>query len=202
MDPVIFFPDERFKPKLRVVILVVLAVSILWWSIPLLYIGGYELGGVAVGLALTAVVHVAVVLIALWPVDMYYRSIRYELHEDEVVVIIGVITKSVKHVPFRTVTNLKVARGPFDRMFGLGSLAIQTAGMSGTTGAEENLQGLTDVQDVYERVARELRRFRGAMAPTQAGSELVPQAEANGSGVLVAILDELRAIRAKMDDSE
>lgn len=202
MDPVIFFPDERFKPKLRVVILAVLAVSILWWSIPLVYIGGYELGGVAVGVALTAVVHVAVVLIALWPVNMYYRSIRYELHEDEVVVIVGIITKSVKHVPFRTVTNLKVARGPFDRLFGLGSLAIQTAGMSGTTGAEENLQGLTDVQDVYERVARELRRFRGAMAPTQSESELAPQAEANGSGVLVEILDELRAIRAKMGDSE
>src|SRR5690606_2440159 len=99
-------------------------------------------------------------------------------------------------------TNLEVTRGPFDRMFGIGSLKIQTAGMSGQTGAEEKLEGLADVQAIYEKVAGELRRFRSAMAPTQAGEEGAP-APASGDGqLLAASLEELRALRAGLERTE
>ena len=83
----------------------------------------------------------------------------------------GLITKSIKHVPFRTVTNLQLNRGTFDRMFGIGTLNIQTAGMSGQKGAEESLMGLNNIQEVYAIVAKALRRYRTALAPDQAGEE-------------------------------
>ena len=82
----------------------------------------------------------------------YFRSLRYEIHEDEVIVHVGIVTKSVKHVPFRTVTNIKINRGLLDRfVFNIGSLNIQTAGMSGSTGAEESLVGLENVHCLLPR---------------------------------------------------
>ncbi len=107
----------------------------------------------------------------------------------------GIWTKSVKHVPFRTVTNLKVNRDIFDRwFFGLGSLNIQTAGMSGKSGAEEALVGIPNVQEVYELVRSRLRRYRGAMAPNAAEEESAPR-----DATFDAMLTELRAIRKAVE---
>lgn len=126
----------------------------------------------------------------------YYRSLRYEIQDDEVIVHVGIWTKSVKHVPFRTVTNLKVNRDIFDRwFFGLGSLNIQTAGMSGNKGAEEALVGLPNVDQVYEMVGTRLRQYRGAMAPNAA------EEEGDGKTAdLQAILNELKGIRSALGD--
>jgi uncharacterized membrane protein YdbT with pleckstrin-like domain len=113
-----------------------------------------------------------------------------------VIVRVGIITQSVKHVPYRTVTNITLSRDILDRwFFGLGSLHIQTAGMSGKSGAEEKLVGLPNVQEVYELVVTELRRFRGGMAPTAA--EVEPGLAASGE-TLTAILEEVRAIRENL----
>jgi membrane protein YdbS with pleckstrin-like domain len=124
---------------------------------------------------------------------LYYRSLSYEIREDEVIVHAGIVIQSVKHVPYRTVTNVTVKRDPLDRwFFGLGTLNIQTAGMSGQTGAEESLVGLINVQEVYELVAGELRRFRGSMSPTAAEVEAEPD-------VLNAILAEVQSIRRRLE---
>jgi len=128
----------------------------------------------------------------------YFRSLSYEIQDDEVIVRVGIWTKSVKHVPYRTVTNLTVKRDILDRwFFGTGTLNIQTAGMSGTTGAEESLVGLLNVQQVYEIVVRELRRFRGGMAPNAAGMEVEPALISNDA--LNEILTEVRAIRQTLE---
>jgi len=171
-------------------------------------------GGIILGLILTltgdmrlggaiALLLVAIVLNGLWLLIFvllsgpYFRSLRYEIQDDEVVVHVGIWTKSVKHVPYRTVTNMQVKRDVIDRWLGLGTLNIQTAGMSGQTGAEERLVGLSDVQEVYESVAEELRRFRGGMAPTQADIEVEPTAAPQDG--LGEILAEVRAIRKSLE---
>jgi membrane protein YdbS with pleckstrin-like domain len=132
---------------------------------------------------------------------VYYRSLRYEISESEVVVYAGILTRIVKHVPFRTVTNLQITRGPLDRLLGLGSLDIQTAGASATVQPEERLVGLANIQQVYEHIAGELRRFQSAMSPTQAGEEFKQLSSGYEQQLLVAILDELRAIRARVEQT-
>ncbi len=130
----------------------------------------------------------------------YYNSLRYEIHDDEVIVHVGVITKSVKHVPYRTVTNIVINRGILDRLFGLGTLNIQTAGMSGQTGAEEALVGLPNVQEVYDLVAVELRRFRAGMSPTGADMDPAqPFTTSSPAGEMAAILAEVKAIRSTLE---
>ena len=147
---------------------------------------------------LFAVAEMVVWIAALLLAGPYYASLSYEVQDDEVIVRVGVLTHSVKHVPYRTVTNITVKRDILDRwFFGLGSLHIQTAGMSGQSRAEEKLVGLPNVQEVYEMVVNELRRFRGGMAPT--GAEMEPEPAMASSGSLDAILGELKAIRRALE---
>jgi uncharacterized membrane protein YdbT with pleckstrin-like domain len=194
-------PDRKYLFRMRlvatIVALAILAGGILLGLI-LALTGDIRLRGALVLFFVVVVLNGSWWLVALILSGPYYRSLRYEVQDDEVVVNVGIWTKSVKHVPYRTVTNLQVKRDVVDRWLGIGTLNIQTAGMSGQTGAEERLVGLSDVQDVYESVAEELRRFRGGMAPTQADVELEPAVAQPGG--LDEILAEVRAIRRALEE--
>lgn len=93
---------------------------------------------------LIAVPIVSISFIAAKFLKWYYRSISYQINDHEVIVKKGIITKTKKIVPFRTITNLEIHRGPLDRYLQLATIDVQTAG--GTTGQtgkpEEQLIGL------------------------------------------------------------
>jgi uncharacterized membrane protein YdbT with pleckstrin-like domain len=191
-----FKPNPRYLTKLRTAITIVAALIFAGGVLTALLIGldsDVDASDVTLIIVISVAADVLWWLPALLLTGPYYRSLSYEVQDDEVIVHVGIWTKSVKHVPYRTVTNLTVNRDILDRwLFGLGALNIQTAGMSGTTGAEEALVGLPNVQEVYEIVATELRRFRGSMAPTAAeveGEPIAPSTE-----TLNAILSEIQAI--------
>ncbi|MAT42327.1 MAG: hypothetical protein CL609_08305 [Anaerolineaceae bacterium] len=201
-----FTPNEKYLLKLRLsvsllIVIIVAPMLLVSWPIAMdegpaagliyaLFVGGIGAFGIIITLLLSG---------------PYYRSLKYEILEDEVIVRAGIITKSVKHVPYRTVTNLTVKRGILDRLFGIGTLNIQTAGMSGNTNmAEESLVGLINVQEIYELVAAELRRFRGGMTPTQADTDPTQtQVTAAVNNVqLEAVVAELQAIRSLLEKNQ
>ncbi len=211
MNKMVLKPNEKLQTKFFV-ILVVAAVLLVAGTYLMVWFLAKDaradnpgnIGFLAAGLGNGVWILPAVLLI-----PAYCRSLVYEIRADEVVVRVGIITKSVKHVPYRTVTNLQVMQGPFDRLFGLGTLNIQTAGMSGQQGAEESLVGLSNHQEVYEMIAESLRQFRSAMAPTQtededvaaapapAATPVVVQAPDNSEviALMKGILQELKVIR-------
>jgi uncharacterized membrane protein YdbT with pleckstrin-like domain len=190
------YPDRKYLKKLRLsvnVLIVIFTLFMLIFVWPIAVDGAIKgaiiYGSIWGGLGLMGVV---LTMLLSGP---YYRSLKYEILDDEVIVRAGSITKSVKHVPYRTVTNLVVKRGILDRLFGLGTLNIQTAGMSGSTNAaEESLVGLANIQEVYETVAAKMRRYRGGLAPTQTENEM-----ATPDGDFSAILLEIRAIRKLLE---
>jgi uncharacterized membrane protein YdbT with pleckstrin-like domain len=188
-----FTPHARYQIKMLVSITLIALLILLAGSILAFLIG---LDDSQAGLVIFGIVIFGDLL--FWVIGMilsipYFRSLRYEILEDEVIVHVGIITHSVKHVPYRTVTNITVKRDLLDRwFFNLGSLNIQTAGMSGQSGAEEKLVGMENIQEIYESVVSELRRFRGAMPPT-AGLE-----EGEGS-LSSALLSEVQAIRQLLE---
>jgi len=192
---------REFLPKSTYLFKMMLVITLIGFLILVgtgIVAGLISLDDPGVGLIVLGITFAGVAI--YWVVGMlisvpYFRSLRYEIQEDEVIVHVGIVTHSVKHVPYRTVTNITVKRDIFDRwFFNLGTLTIQTAGMSGQTGAEESLVGLENVQEVYELVVTELRRFRGAMSPTTVQEEL----PGDGSG---ALLDEVQAIRKLLEKS-
>ena len=83
-------------------------------------------------------------------------------------------------------------------LFNLGSLEIQTAGISGKTAPEQKLEGLDNVGEIYKPVAAKLRRYRGAMTPTVA--EIEPERSEPSVGVGAELLEEVRNIRRLIEE--
>ena len=191
-----FTPHPKYQIKMLVSITLIALLILLAAGILGILISFDDLDA---GLVTFAIVFFGDLL--FWLVGMvlsvpYFRSLRYEVLEDEVIVHVGIITHSVKHVPYRTVTNITVKRDILDRwFFKLGSLNIQTAGMSGQSGAEEKLVGMENVQEIYEIVVSELRRFRGVMPPTAGQGEQL-------SDVNAAMLEEVQTIRKLLEEEK
>jgi len=133
----------------------------------------------------------------------YINSIEYSVKAEsgetmpEVYVKKGIVTVTRKHVPFRTITNIASKAGAFDRMFGIGSVNIETAGYSGSSqmGPEEKLEGIVFYEEVRDFILKELRRFRD---PYVTGTELVLPVEEpvpRGPGLDDEMLITLREIR-------
>ena len=177
-----FRPDPQLQTKYIITVLLIFVFCFL----PLIFIGFAPGAG-------WLYVFVAIALVI-----PYYRSISFELTDEEVVVRKGILTKSTKTVPYRAITNAEVKRGPLDRLFGLGTVDVHTAGYSQQAGAEAPMMGLRNYDEVYTLVMDAVRRARGT-----AGALTVEQPE-EGPGAPVApaavapwgeILAELRAIR-------
>jgi len=113
---------------------------------------------------------------------IYIRSFEYSVIAKtgktmpEIYVKKGIINITRKHVPFRTITNIQSVAGPFDRLFGIGSIEVETA--SGSAGsfqsAEEKLEGLTFYEELRDFILLELRKFKD---PYVTGTEVVQPEE-------------------------
>lgn len=69
----------------------------------------------------------------------HYRSWGFRQNEDELVVKHGRLIRRVTVVPFGRVQHIDIAHGPLERMFGLSTLVLNTAG---SRGASVHLPGL------------------------------------------------------------
>ena len=106
---------------------------------------------------------------------MYIRNIEYSVISEsgesmpEVYVKKGLFNLTRKHVPFRTITNISTKAGLLDRLFGIGSVNIETAGFSGEKKEpEEKLEGIEFYEEVRDFILQELRKFR---SPYVTGTE-------------------------------
>jgi hypothetical protein len=127
----------------------------------------------------------------------------------EIYVKKGIMTVTEKHVPFRTITSVFSKKGIFDRLFGIGSVEIQTAGMTGSTSPggfhtkpEEKLEGLPYFNELRDFILRELRRFTGQYVT---GTEVVAPQQDNvfagsGQGEILQTLQDMRDILRRMDE--
>lgn len=110
---------------------------------------------------------------------LYFRNFEYSVISasgesmPEVYVKKGLFNITKKHVPFRTITNIASRAGPLDRLFGIGTVEIETAGYSGANqqGPEEKLEGLTFYEEVRDFVLQELRKYRH---PYATATEIIP----------------------------
>lgn len=194
--------------------------AIFWLTVVLGFIGASFLGAVVEPESIpNAIQHIntwiipvnfwAIVINLVWlvPVLIFipfeFRSIEYSVKAEtgetmpEIYVKRGVFTITRKHVPFRTITNISSKAGLFDRLFGIGSVHIETAGYSGSnqTGPEVKLEGIVFYEEVRDFILNELRKFK---APYVIGTEVVPRIEEpvpKTEGLDDEILITLREIR-------
>lgn len=143
-------------------------------------------------------------------IPLYIRSIEYSVISKsgtvmpEIYVKKGLVNVTQKHVPFRTITNISSRAGPVDRLFGIGTVEIQTAGFSGSpsgkVGPEEKLEGITFYGEVRDFILQELRKFRD---PYVVGTEVVHPHDDPVTRMSVSLDDEmlmtLRKIREVLE---
>lgn len=150
----------------------------------------------------TAIINLAWLIPNLLLLPPYFRSIEYSVKTEsgdtmpEIYSKRGIVTVTRRHVPFRTITNISSQAGPFDRLFKIGSVHIETAGYSGAQkGPEENLTGIVFYEEVRDFILRELRKFK---EPYTTGTEVVYPTEApvpRMEGLDDEILITIREIR-------
>ena len=146
-------------------------------------------------------------------IPLYIRSIEYSVISKEgsvmpeIYVKKGLINVTQKHVPFRTITNISSRAGPVDRLFGIGTVEIQTAGGSVGAGGqmtpEEKLEGITFFGEVRDFILQELRKFRD---PYVVGTEVVhpredtvPRMSDSLDDEMLITLREIRSVLERID---
>ncbi|MHA2297289.1 MAG: PH domain-containing protein [Candidatus Hodarchaeales archaeon] len=158
--------------------------------------------GLVVGMLLASFVGIPVV-IAL--ADVYVRSMEFRIEETEIIVKKGIINKEIKHIPFRTITNVSSRYGIYDGLFRIGTVQIETAGKSGQqTGPEAKIEGIRNFIEVRDIIIEKLRQFRGQYATTteveplvtgpESNSESFPETEQEFHRQMLAEIREIRRI--------
>ncbi|MBD3407992.1 MAG: PH domain-containing protein [Candidatus Lokiarchaeota archaeon] len=140
-------------------------------------------------------------------IDRIEYSVRAESGESlpEIYVKKGLIDITEKHVPFRAITNLTNRTGPFDRLFGIGNIEIETAGYSGSmqTGPEEKIEGILFHDELRDYMLQEIRKFKAPYATTMETEEDFEETESKGSrfetSEIILVLQDIKAVLEKID---
>lgn len=128
---------------------------------------------------------------------MWVKNLSYIIGEEKVTIHKGILTKVQKNIPYRAITDFIVNRSIFDRILGIASIRIQTAGQSQTpTGYEGNIAGMADWEEWHKTLRERLKRLH-PLSESLATREPVPSATERD--LLIQILNELKAIRKAVE---
>ncbi|MGY5854381.1 MAG: PH domain-containing protein [Candidatus Thorarchaeota archaeon] len=150
-----------------------------------------------IGMCIINLIWAVPTIIGTW---FYVRSIEYSVIAEsgetmpEVYVRKGIVNITKKHVMFRVITYISSKAGPFDRLFGIGTVEIQTAGFSGGAQAgskpEEKIEGIPYFEGVRDFILRELRKFK---TPYTTATEIsLTEDQIEPSNETIVLLREIR----------
>jgi uncharacterized membrane protein YdbT with pleckstrin-like domain len=123
---------------------------------------------------------------------LWIKNLEYFVHEDRINIHKGMLTKSQQNIPFRAITDFVLVRTLYDRILGIGSVKIQTAGQSTQpSGYEGKLGGLLD----YDKWHSELREKIKSLHPISESITTKETEKISDVTVLKQILEELKEIR-------
>jgi len=129
-------------------------------------------------------------VVSLPLIHLWIKNLSYFIRDDRITIQSGILTKKEKNIPYRSITDFVLVRGPFDRILGIGTIKVQTAGQS-AEGYEGNLSGLLDYEPLHADL-REKLKFLHPISESATTSEPIKQ---TNDSVLIQILEELKEIR-------
>lgn len=190
-------PDKKYYTKNIWMILTISVLSIIAVGITNLIIaitGGDPIANES--LWLISLGWILWLWIIVYPIiHLWIKNLSYVIREDRVTIHKGIITKTKQNIPFRAVTDFILQRSLYDRILGIGSIKVQTAGQSQkNTGYEGNLAGLLD----YDGLHSELREKIKVLHPTNT-KNLQSKTTGIDSKVLEDILTELKQINRNLE---
>ncbi len=145
---------------------------------------------------------VVFVIFACWT-RLYYQSMSYELHEDEMRWKRGVWFRTTGIVPYNRITSLDLKQGPVMRWLRISTLSIQTAGYSGQSVPEIRIEAIEHAEELRE-LLRTLVRQSGSSVHNDGTGTSAPAPSPTGSvtgsmSTNLLMLDELKKIRSLLE---
>lgn len=191
-------PDQKYYTKCVWVSLTLSGMVILITAIAHLIInlaGGDPLAPKVIWLVAAGII--GVIWIIIYPiVRLWVKNLSFTIYDDRITIFKGILTKRQQNIPFRAVTDFVLDRSIYDRVLGIGSIRIQTAGQSqSSTGYEGTLTGLVEYESLHEELRDEIKKLHPY---SEALATREPDAVSSGR-VLPRILEEVRAIREMME---
>ena len=104
----------------------------------------------------------------------------------------GVYFRSDSTIPLDRITDVRLHDDPLMRMSGIQGLKVETAGQSGTTGAEGSLIGVVDAPAFRDAVLRQREILQDVGVP-----QTTSAATSSDNDLLVEIRDLLKSIDSK-----
>ena len=195
-----FKPSAAFIPwfiiDFGLFVLLILACTLLpiWLSGPL---------DLPVTLAILGCLIVITVIFVTWT-RLYYATMAYELHDDELRWRRGVWFRTTGIVPYNRITNLDLKQGPVMRWLKISTISIQTAGYSGQSVPEIRIEAIEQAEELREILRASVRACSGRSDGTGTGVPTSPRAEVPfaSTGTSMLILDELKKIRALLEQQK
>jgi len=134
---------------------------------------------------------ISVPLIKLW-----INNLAYIIREDRVTIHKGFLTKTQQNIPYRSITDFALVRSIFDRLLGIGSIKIQTAGQTKSpSGYEGHLAGLIDFEELHKEL-REKIKFLHPVSESLTTNEVIQKSH---ESIWDQILSELKTIRKLLE---
>ncbi|WP_049894245.1 PH domain-containing protein [Salinarchaeum sp. Harcht-Bsk1] len=144
-------PERSLHPRIRTIWI----VRALGWS---LFLGAIAVGAtwqwLEVTLLAPAGLAAVILVLSVTHAIFRYRAWQYEFREDAIYLERGVLTRVRTVVPFVRIQHVDTARGPVDRVAGLSTLVVYTAG---SRGADVTIPGIeADRADEHQRRLKQL----------------------------------------------
>ncbi|MFC1509176.1 PH domain-containing protein [Candidatus Omnitrophota bacterium] len=191
MEQHVIKPDIAYRKVMFFVCGIVTLIGILPLTLFIIFIPAFT-AKIIFGILFTVYL-LLMLLYALW-IPAFYKTLEYRIDSEAVKASKGVFWKKHTSVPYAKITNVDITEGPLQRMYGIGTVHVQTAGAGGAQGAvaELRLDGVTDYARLKEIVMAGVLgvspRVTGDPTPINGGTDIMHQ-----------MLAELKAIRASLE---
>lgn len=137
------------------------------------------------------------------------KTLSYTITDEALIVRRGRLSKIKIFVPYRTITNIGITLGPFDRLFNVGHLSIETAGtalpMSGKLGVDQYIEGLDneELKETYNYIYHKIKRLKGIYSTTTEDTSSIEsidnQKETEFSELIKELIAEIREFRKTVE---
>ncbi|MCX8197680.1 MAG: PH domain-containing protein [Candidatus Micrarchaeota archaeon] len=139
-------------------------------------------------LAIILLAAIAAIPLYLW-VELVYRNFTYELRQSDIIIREGVLTRKTTVIPYVTIQDINSERTVVERLLGLATIEIETAGSS-RIASETFIPGIANKDALIAEIMQKVQLAKGEAPSEPSKSE---------AELLQAILQELKTLSSKMD---
>ncbi|MCK9580948.1 MAG: PH domain-containing protein [Methanoregula sp.] len=194
-----FKPSEAFIPWFIINFLFFVVLIAACTILPLILTADLDL---YVSLAILVGLIVITIVFVVWT-RLYYATMFYELHDDELRWRRGVWFRTTGIVPYNRITNLDLKQGPVMRWLGISTISVQTAGYSGQAVPEIRIEAIESADELRELLRNAVRACSGGSDGTGTGVQVRAVDEPVAStGTSILILNELKKIRLLLEQQK